>query len=92
MLLGITQNQLEVWEQQYSGNAQNCWRKVMEHWLNGGAKDKYPPTWDGLYDLLEDARCSQVAEELKRTVNENEVIGSEEPTEGNHDEITNPRQ
>ena len=42
----------------------------MEHWLNGAGKDCYPPTWEGLYTLLEDAQCSQVAEELKKAVEE----------------------
>lgn len=68
VLLGITQNQLDVWEKQYCGNANMCWTKVMAYWLNGGSKDQYPPTWDGLYTLLEDAEYSQVAEELKKVV------------------------
>lgn len=42
----------------------------MEYWLNGVGKDRYPPTWEGLYVLLEDAKLSQVAEELKKAVEE----------------------
>lgn len=42
----------------------------MEYWLNGVGKDRYPPTWEGLYMLLEDAQYEQVAEELKKTVDE----------------------
>lgn len=43
----------------------------MECWLNGVGKERYPPTWDGLYMLLEDAQYSQVAEDLRATVNAN---------------------
>lgn len=71
LLLGISQNQLRAWEEQYRGNANMCWTKVMEYWLNGVGKDSYPPTWEGLYMLLEDAEYSQIAEELKRAVDEN---------------------
>ena len=69
-LLGISLNTLSVWERQYRGNANMCWTKVMEHWLNGGCKHSYPPTWEGLYLLLEDVQCSQVAEELKKALDE----------------------
>lgn len=70
MLLGISSNQLSAWEEQYRGNANMCWTKVMEHWLNGVGTERYPPTWEGLYMLLEDTQYVQVAEELKRAVHE----------------------
>ena len=47
-----------------------CWTKVMQHWLNGVGKDRYPPTWEGLYMLLEDAEYPQVAEDLKKVVDD----------------------
>ena len=68
LLLGITSNQLDALERQHSGNSNICWTKVMARWLNGGSKDQYPPTWEGLYMLLEDAEFSQVAEDLKKAV------------------------
>lgn len=70
LLLGLSPNQLSAWERQFRGNANKCWTKVMEHWLNGGAKDDYPPTWEGLYMLLENAQFLQVAEDLKKAVQE----------------------
>ena len=70
MLLGISFNQLSVWEKQHRGNANTCFTKVMEYWLNGGGKDQYPPTWEGLYMLLEDAEYSQIAVELRNAVEE----------------------
>ncbi len=41
-----------------------CWLKVMQYWL---APD-YPPTWDGLYLLLQDVECSEAAKGLKEAV------------------------
>lgn len=60
----------DIWGEQYRGNANKCWTKVMEHWLNGVGKDRYPPTWEGLYMLLEDTEYVQIAEELKKAVDE----------------------
>lgn len=70
ILLGISQNQLKVWDEKYRGNSSMCWTKVMEHWLNGGGKDCYPATWEGLYTLLEDADYLQVAKDFKEVVDE----------------------
>jgi hypothetical protein len=73
-LLGITQNQLGTWEEQYCGDINTCWTKIMECWLNGIGRNRYPPTWEGLYELLDDAQYSQVAEELKNAVDECAVV------------------
>ena len=69
-LLGISMNLLSSWDKQHRGNANVCFTKVMEYWMNAGGKEKYPPTWEGLYALLEDAEYSQVAVELKKAVDE----------------------
>ena len=61
-------DELDSWEAQYHSDASMCWSKVMRHWLDGGGEDEYPPTWEGLYELLNDARCSQIAKKLKQAV------------------------
>ena len=66
-LLDLTQNQLTAWDTQHRGNAALCWKEVMQCWLNGGSEE-YPPSWEGLYDLLEDVGCPAVAAELKKAV------------------------
>ena len=38
MLLRLTINQLNVWEDQYRGDANKCWDRVMEQWLNGSCE------------------------------------------------------
>jgi hypothetical protein len=68
MILGLGRNQLEKWEDQYRGDANMCWARVMEEWLNGGEGSDYPVTWEGLYTLLSDAQYSEFAEELRNAV------------------------
>lgn len=68
VILGLGTNQLEKWEAQYRGDANMCWARVIEEWLNGGIGSDYPVTWEGLYTLLKDAQYSVVAEELKIAV------------------------
>lgn len=68
ILLGLTMNQLEAWDDQHRGNASICWNKVMEYWLAGDDVDDYPATWEGLYTLLNDCTFSEVAADLKRIV------------------------
>ncbi len=67
-LLNLTVNTLDSWDIEYRGNISNCWNKVMEHWLNGNHLN-YPPTWEGLYELLKHINCGQVAADLKIAVN-----------------------
>ena len=69
MILKLTTNQLNVWEDQYRGDANMCWARVMEQWLNGSSEADYPVTWKGLYSMLDDAEFSQIAQELRVAVN-----------------------
>lgn len=64
MLLDLELNQLKGLSSQ---TVDDCWDSVMQHWLDGGCKD-YPVTWEGLYDLLEDAGYPEVARKLKEAV------------------------
>ena len=46
-------------------------RNVLDYWLNSqGARDKmsYPVSWEGLYQLLEDAQLSEYAARLKKAI------------------------
>ena len=63
-LLGLA-GQLTSWESEYRIR---CLTKVMTRWLDGGGGGDYPPTWEGLYTLLEDVECVQVTKELKEAV------------------------
>lgn len=69
-LLEISDSHMDAWEEQYSQKAHKCWQKVMHHWLKGtgGFIDQYPDTWKGLYALLRDVNCSDVAEELEEVI------------------------
>lgn len=70
LLLDIGMNQLKEWGDQHRGKASNCWKEVMEHWLERDGTCDYPATWEGVYDLLKDMSCSKVAEDVQKAVNE----------------------
>ena len=61
-------NTLNQYETQLRGNGERCFELVMQDWLDGRGRDEYPNTWEGLYKMLTDIQCSQVAEELKTAV------------------------
>lgn len=67
-ILGLGTNQLDRWEDQYRGDSNMCWARVMEEWLNGNSEGDYPVTWEGMYSLLDDAEFSVVTEELRKAV------------------------
>lgn len=66
--LGIQADLLEGWKHQYLGDATKCWIKVMGHWLGQGGSSEYPPSWEGVYKLLEDVQYVAVASELKQFI------------------------
>ena len=65
----------------------------MEKWIRGIISDEYPPTWEGLYELLDDAKFSEVSKELRKAVakevnsftSEEEVSGDENVTDDDGD-------
>ena len=63
-LLNISDPVLESILSQYRGDLEECCYAVLRQWLDNGSPD-YPLTWEGLLELLEDADCAQVAEELR---------------------------
>ena len=77
LILGLTGNQLDVLADQYRGDSNMCWAKVMECWLSGSCKrDDYPVTWEGVYTLLNDAEYSVIAEELRMAVDRASTDGA----------------
>ena len=67
LLLDLKANVLDGWDSQYHCKVEDCWVRVMQHWMDGGSK-VYPATWQGLYDLVEDVGFPAVAKELKEAV------------------------
>lgn len=65
--LDIPQNMLDGWREQCLGYSARCWMKVMECWLTVG-HSQYPPSWEGLYEMLEDVEYAEVATELRHAL------------------------
>ena len=63
-MLNISDSLLESILSQYRGDLEECCYAVLRQWLDNGSPD-YPLTWEGLLELLEDADCAQVGEELR---------------------------
>ena len=78
LLLKLEMNVLKAWDDLYRGDANMCWARVMEHWLtHEGDHGDYPPSWEGLYALLNDAEYSVVAEELRKAVDGASLVAEE---------------
>ena len=45
---------------------EKCLLLILEDWLKGKGGPEYPPTWEGLINLLNDAGISDIAEKLKK--------------------------
>ena len=67
LMLNITSNILHGIDSQMRGHSDECFARVMQLWLDGDSR-VYPPTWEGMYQLLEDINLSQVARDLKIAV------------------------
>lgn len=65
--LGIEQGLLNAWKEECRENPLRCWIKVMDHWIASGSQD-YEATWEGMYQLLEDVDCTEIAKKLKKVV------------------------
>ena len=65
--VGASYAQLEAWSKEFQKNAEECCDAVLNHWLTQPPPE-YPATWEGLYELLEDADLSCVAADLKVAV------------------------
>jgi hypothetical protein len=63
--LWLPWQQLEVWAKRKDDK--NCCEAVLCAWLDQSPR-RYPATWEGLYDLLDDSELGQVAADLKQAV------------------------
>ena len=68
-LLEIPLPILKSMEQQYRGDASISMTAVFKYWILESPSDLYPLTWEGLDHLLNDAELGEVAEKLKRALN-----------------------
>ncbi len=66
--LSIEPATLDGWDIQYQRDARRCWGKVMGEFISSGGTGGYPPTWEGLYQLLEDIKCGGIARDLEEAV------------------------
>ena len=66
-LLNISDPVLESMLSQYRGDLEECCYAVTRQWLDNGSPG-YPVTWEGLMELLEDADCAQVADDLRKAL------------------------
>ena len=66
--IGLEHNTLVSIKRHLQGDAEICWQEVMQKWLDGQGQEKYQTSWEGLYSLLNDIECSQVAKELKDAI------------------------
>ena len=65
-LINLTEYQMKSWAKETDN--EGCWMKVMEAWLEGQGQDMYPPTWQGLFEMLEDIEFGGVVRDLKEAV------------------------
>ena len=63
--LVVPRQKLEVWAKRM--NDEECCEAVLSCWLDHPPR-RYPATWKGLYELLDDCELGQVAIELKQAV------------------------
>ena len=66
--LGLTLNQLDALRDRYCGDADACWKRVMDKWLSGEGSRDYAVSWEGLYSLLTDIGFPKVARDLKKAI------------------------
>ena len=63
--LVASRQQVEVWSREM--NSEQCCDAVLSQWLDHPPR-RYPATWEGLCELLDDCELGEVASELKLAV------------------------
>ena len=63
--LVVPRQQLMVWARRRDD--EECCQAVFSYWLDHPSH-RYPATWEGLYELLDDSELGQVAVELREAV------------------------
>ena len=70
-LLGLPFPKLESIAMEHRDKPENCCRSVLGQWLDNPSP-RYPATWQGLLELLEDGKLGEIATQL-RTALENKA-------------------
>ena len=70
-LLGLPFPKLESIAMEHHDKPENCCRSVLGQWLDN-PPPRYPTTWQGLLELLEDGKLGEIATQL-RTALENKA-------------------
>ena len=63
-LLGLPFSKLESLAIEHRDKPDHCCRSILGHWLDN-PPPRYPTTWHGLIELLEDSKLGQVAIQLR---------------------------
>ena len=66
-LLGLSISRLDCVSTQHRENPAACCETVLHDWLDNPPPE-YPISWEGLVELLEDSKLSQVAAELRNAL------------------------
>ena len=74
-LVEVPNSILESWGTKYREDSLQCIKRVLSHWLDHPTEE-YPASWEGLYRLLEDIECSDVAKTLKQCVDASVHVSS----------------
>ena len=67
-LLGIPHYLLDAWGTTHGQNPLICIDYVLSHWIEEKSNKQYSVSWKGLYELLIDIQCSEIAYELQRAL------------------------
>ena len=66
-LLHIRYPLLDAWKKKWDGDPLNCIREVLTYWLDNGPHT-YPVSWEGVYELLDDAELTNFVVLLKEAI------------------------
>ena len=67
VLLGHSNAQLDSISTKHREDPEACCKAVLQAWQENPSSE-YPVSWEGLMELLEDCRLSQVAAELRNAL------------------------
>lgn len=65
-LLEINDPTLSSFGEKTLRNPMECCRNVFQEWIKKGGTEKYPCTWNGVVQLLQDIQCNSLAMDMKQ--------------------------
>ena len=63
-LVGLPYSKLENLAEEHRDKADRCCRSVLGYWLDD-PPPRYPTTWHGLIELLEDSQLGEIVSQLR---------------------------